>query len=154
MSQESDDQKLLRLYRQATGVAELDMHEVAKWAMNKGMAAPKPQTAEDILARRFSKAARREMRTDGKTGRRYRVNHAVQSGQTTFWVDIDFASRNHMQKSSQMRREQMVGEAMQLTSDLEHWNSVNPDESPIAVQLDLQFDVDMRRASEDEEDAA
>ena len=94
------------------------------------------------------------MRTDHETGRPYRVNHAVQTGQMTFWVDIDEAPRKHMHKSSQMRREQMVGDALQLTYDVDHWNSVNNHEEPIDVELDFTFDVELRKASDGEDDVA
>lgn len=150
MSQVSEDQKIIRLYRIATGETEVEMHKVARFALERGMVSAKPQTVEDIIAKRLSKAARQEMRTDQATGRPYRVNHAVQSGQMTFWIDIDEAPRKHMHKSTQMRREQMVGDALQLTFDVDHWNSVNPHEEPIELELDLQFDVDLRKASEDE----
>lgn len=152
MSQVSEDLKIIRLYRQVTGETEIEMQKVARFALSRGMAAPKPQTVEDIIAKRLSKAARQEMRTDQATGRPYRVNHAVQSGQMTFWIDIDEAPRKHMIKSTQMRREQMVGDALQLTFDVDHWNSVNPHEEPIELELDLQFDVDLRKASEDQDE--
>jgi len=154
MSQVTEDQKIIRLYRQVTGETEVEMHKVARFALNRGMASPKPQTAEDIIAKRLSKAARQEMRTDVKTGRSYRVNHAVQTGQLTFWIDIDEAPRKHMHKSTQMRREQMVGDALQLTYDVDHWNSVNTDKEPIEVELDLAFDVALRKASDGDEETA
>jgi hypothetical protein len=148
MSQVTEDQKLIRLYRQVTGETEVEMHKVARFALDRGMTAPKPQTAEDIIAKRLSKAARQEMRTDHKTGRPYRVNHAVQTGQSTFWVDIDEAPRKHMHSSTQKRREQMVGDALQLTFDVDHWNAVNTHEEPIEVALDFTFDVELRKASD------
>jgi hypothetical protein len=49
-----------------------------------------------------------------------------------------------MLKSAVMRREQMVGDAVQLTLDLEHWNRANPNEEPILLPNDLQPDVDWR----------
>ncbi len=154
MSQIREDQKVIRLYKEETGETEIDMHKVAKWALSKGVTSPKPKTAEDLLAARFSKAARQEMRKDKSTGRPYRANHAVPDGSLTLWVDIDEAPRKRMHKSTQMRREQMVGDALQLTYDVDHWNSINPDEAPIEIELDFQFDVDLRKASEESTDAA
>ena len=154
MSEEKELQKMIRFYKQHTGETEVDMHKVARFALEKGFKSPKPQSAEDLLAKKLSKAARQEMRADLNTGRPYRANHAVTSGQQTFWVDIDEAPRKHMVKSAQMRREQMVGDALQLTFDLDHWNSKNSQEPPIDVELDLTFDVELRKASDDLDDVA
>lgn len=154
MSEELELQKFIRHYKQVTGETEVDMHKVASMAIKMGMKAPTPVSAEDLLARKFSRAARQELRHDRVTGRPYRVNHAVTNGQLTFWVDIDEAPRLHMEKSIQMRREQMVGDAVQLTFDADHWNSIHPEDMPIEVALDFQDDVDWRKASEDDSDAA
>ena len=99
----------------------------------------------------FSKAAREETRQDYKTGRPYRVYHAFTSdvdGQGMLWVDIDEAPRKYMLKSAIMRREQMVGDAVQLTFDLDHWNSTNGNEEPIIIPLDFTDDVDMCEKTE------
>lgn len=154
MSQDKEMQKFIRFYKQETGETQIDMHDVARFALSKGWTPPKPKSSEDLLAAKFSKAARQEMRTDKFTGRPYRANHAVPSGQMIFWIDIDEAPRKHMVKSSQMRREQMVGDALQLTFDIDHWNAMNPSENPIEVELDLTFDVELRKASEESDDAA
>lgn len=149
MSQDKEMQKFIRHYKDETGEKEVDMHKVARMALLKGWKSPKPISAEDLLAKKFSKAARQETRTDRVTGRPYRVNHAVTSGQMTFWIDIDEAPRKYMIKSAQQRREQMVGDALQLTFDVEHWNRKNASEEPIQVELDFAFDVELRKASED-----
>ena len=50
-----------------------------------------------------------------------------------------------MQKCLVQRREQMVGDALQLTLDADHWNSVNPSEAPIQMPLDFGPDVEWRK---------
>jgi hypothetical protein len=55
-------------------------------------------------------------------------------------VDIDEAPRNCMLKSAVNRREQVVGDLVQLTLDLGHWNRMNPGEDPIDVPLDFTDD--------------
>lgn len=148
-------QKIHRLYKEVTGEKEVNPHKVAEFAIKRGMEAPKPQTAVDLLAKKISKALRQEMRVDKVTGSPYRANHAFQAnGQMTLWIDIDEAPRKHMMKSVRMRREQMVGDALQLTFDTEHWSRVNPEETPIDVDLDLTLDVELRKASEDIDKAA
>ena len=136
------------------------MHEVAAYAIKvHNWPSPLPISAEERLAKEFSQAAREATRQDGKTGQEYRVYHAVKSdiqGQGVFWVDIDEAPRKHMVKSTYARREQVVGDMVQLTLDLAHWNRVNPDELPIVLETDVTPDVNERLASsrgeaEDEE---
>jgi len=74
-------------------------------------------------------AAREETDYDAKTGKPYRVYHAVpvKSGQLNLFVHIDIndATRGQMLKSCVNRREQMVSDGLQLTFDMEHWNRVN-----------------------------
>jgi hypothetical protein len=146
-------QKMIRLYKEKTGEREVDMHKVAAFAFQNGWPMSKPVDPVDILARELSRAAREEVRHDEVTGRPYRVNHAVPvpGAQFTFWVDIDEnPPRKHVYKSLMNRREQMVGDGLQLTFDAEHWNRVNSNEEPIEIPLDLTFDVELRRHMKDE----
>ncbi|WP_206605438.1 hypothetical protein [Rhodoblastus acidophilus] len=151
-------QRLIRAYRDETGKREIDMKEVAKWAVGKGWPLPTPKSPIDILAQNFSEAAREETRRDTKTGRPYRANHSfsVTQGnqQLHLWIDIDEADRGPMLKSAVTRREQMVGDGLQLTLDLMHWNSINPDKPPIELPMDLTFDIELRLSAPDEDDDA
>ena len=49
-----------------------------------------------------------------------------------------------MHKSLIMRREQMVGDGVQLTLDAMHWNNINPKEEPITIPLDFTEDIEER----------
>lgn len=139
-------QRIIRRYKKETGKAEIDMHDVARYAVKIGVRLPKPVDPIDVLAQRFSRAAREEIRHDKRTGHPYRVNHAVPSGQQRFfWIDIDEAPRPKMLKSLTLRREQMVGDALQLSFDADHWNSIHPSERPIDPVLDLTDDVAERK---------
>lgn len=143
-------QGIIRLYKQATGASEVDMHEVAAFAVNRyHMALPKPADPLDLLASQFSQAAREEIRHEKGTGKPYRANHAVPTpnGQGYFWIDIDEAPRKPMQRSLINRREQIVGDALQLSFDAEHWNTIHPNEAPIIVPLDFSDDVEERKQS-------
>lgn len=150
-----DMQRFIRHFREVTGKTEIDMKEVAKMAAEKGWPLPPPLTPLERLAQEFSRAAREETRTDGKTGRPYRVNHAITGGrgQTTFWVEIETAPRKHMQKSAMQRREQTVGDIYQIVLDLDHWNRMHPAEKPIITQTDLTMDVELRKHVSDDEKA-
>lgn len=155
MSKQEDRQRLIRHYREVTGKTEIDMHDVARFAYDKGWPLPKPVDPIDMLAKEFSKAAREEIRHDKETERPYRANHAFSpDGQQTLWVDIDQAPRGPMVKSFVQRREQMVGDAVQLTFDMEHWNRINPSEEPIQLPMDFTDDVEWRKNSDGTEEEA
>jgi hypothetical protein len=149
VSKNQEMQKLIRYYKRETGVTEVDMREIATFAVKKGWPLPVPVDPIERLAKDFASAAREETREDKETGNPYRVNHAYtveRDGENYhLWVDIDEAPREPMQKSLVMRREQMVGDAVQLTFDMEHWNRVNPAEEPIVLPMDFTPDVEWRR---------
>jgi hypothetical protein len=151
-------QRLIRLYKDETGKKEVNMHDVAQFAVDKGWPLPRPIAALDRLAKEFSQAAREEVRHDRKTGKPYRANHAFTEGhgprQMTLWVDIDEAPRKPMLKSLVQRREQMVGDGLQLTLDALHWNTINPNEEPINLPLDLTDDVEWRMNAPDDDQKA
>ena len=151
-------QGIMRLYKQETGIKELDMHKVAAFAKRRGYPMPKPEDALDLLAKELSAAAREETKHDKKTGRPYRVNHAYKtmqgSQQLTLWIDIDEAPREPFRKSLINRREQMVGDGLQLTLDADHWNSVNQDKEPVVMPLDLTDDVEWRKNAPNEDEKA
>ena len=157
-SKKTEMQRILRRYKEETGERQVDMHKLAAYAVKMGWPMPQPQSPIDRLAREFSEAAREEIRHDKKTGKPYRANHALQMRQGdlfyTVWIDIDEAPRPSMWKSLTTRREQMVGDGVQLTLDADHWNSIHPKEEPIVMQMDLTPDVEWRKNAPDEEDEA
>lgn len=149
MTRKQEMQRIYRHYKELTGKTEVSMHEVVRFAVSKGWPLPKPVDPYDRLAKDFSEAAREEVRHDKKTGRPYRANHAFtetrEGQQQTLWVDIDETPRRYMLKSAIQRREQMVGDAYQLSLDLDHWNSIHPKDQPIILPLDLTEDVEWRK---------
>jgi hypothetical protein len=56
-----------------------------------------------------------------------------------------------MHKSAGIRREQMVSDGYNLTLDLDHWNGANPDQPPIDLPMDLTLDIEIRKASDDDD---
>ena len=141
-------QYIILEWKKSTGKIEIDMHEVAAFAQKKGWPLPPPISGLDRLAKEFSAAAREETRQDEKTGRSYRVYHAFtpDHGQGMLWMDIDEAPRRVMVKSTVMRREQVIGDMVQLYLDLEHWNRKNPKEEPIVLVTDVTEDIAERLA--------
>lgn len=144
-------QALIRMYREQKGIQSIDMHEVAKFAISKGWPLPKPKTALERLAEQFSAAAREETRRDEVTGKPYRANLAVTTAQGTLWTDIDVAPRPFAHKAFVQRREQMVGDAVQLTFDVMHWNRINPQHEPIEMPMDFNDDVEWRMNAPDDD---
>jgi len=156
-------QKFIRYWKEKTGETEVDMHAVAKMALEMGWKAPAPITEEDRLAKQFKNAARQDIRHDEKTGRPYRGYHAVPkvepNGQYVFsYIDIDDsnASPESFRKACVKRREQSVDDQVQLRLDQLHWNDQRSPEQQVEIlPADMEFDVEMRLAAmDDREDAA
>lgn len=150
-------QAIIRRYREETGAQSVDMHEVAKYAIKLGMKPPTPKTPEALLAEKLSAAAREESAIDEVTGRPYRVNFAVTTwsgkDQLTLWHTLDEAPRYMAHKGLMQRREQMVGDALSLADDALRWNRIHPDDDPIQIPLDFEFDVLLRRNAPPDDEA-
>jgi hypothetical protein len=155
MSKRQDMQRFIRHYKDETGEREIDMRKVAQHAKRMGWKMPTPPSDIDLLAKQFTEAAHEERKYDKKTGRPYRVYHAIPvTGQPSLfnYVDIDEANRPQMHKSSVIRREQMVSDGLNLVLDLDHWHSINPHEEPIDLPMDLTLDIEIRKAADDDDD--
>jgi hypothetical protein len=141
-------QKVWHLYETEKGSLPSTAREAVAWGVSKGMidipeVDPLAKLAEDM-----STALREEYATDGH-GRRYRVNHAVRVSkagvQYTFWAIMNDAPRDHMQKAFIQRREQIVGDCVQLSTDVEAYNGFNENEKPIQMLFDFREDIDERK---------
>lgn len=154
MSKRQERQRFIRHYKDKMDEQEIDMHKVAAYAKSIGWKMPTPPSDVDMLAKLFADDAQAERRYDKQTGKPYRAYQAipVPSGQLNLfvYVDTDEANRSQMMKSTNHRREQIVTDAYTLTLDLDHWHSINPTEEPIQLPLDLTFDVELRKAADDE----
>jgi hypothetical protein len=146
---------MIREWKQETGKTDVDMREVARFALTHGWRPPTPQSVIDLVAKEMADAARQEVRRDKETSRPYRVWHAYKieqnNNQYTLWVDIDEAPRKPMLKSLKWRREMMVDDGVQLKRDADHWNRINPGEEPIQLVFDIGPDIEWREAGEDAE---
>jgi hypothetical protein len=153
MSKRKDMQRLIRAYRDETGERELDMKRVARWAVSKGWRLPTPPNPLDLLAKEFTEAAREETEYDKRTGKPYRVYHALKVShggtQLHLFVDIEEATRDQMLVSLVNRRDQMVSDGLALTYDQDHWNAEHPTEEQIQLPMDLTFDIELRKHGED-----
>jgi hypothetical protein len=151
MTKKQEIQKIFRLYRDETGETDLDMKLVVRWAVKRlRYRLPTPVDPIDLAAKDFSTAAREEMREDEETHQPYRANHAysiVVNGKTAKrWIDIDgLAPHFKMVKAANERKEQMVGDGLQLTLDLDHWHRIHPDEPRIEIDYDLTDEIEWRK---------
>ncbi len=79
------------------------------------------------------------------------MNHAVRitrrGVQYTMWAMLKTAPRAHMQRAFTQRREQVVGDLVQLATDVDVYNDMNKDTEPIQLVLDFTHDVEERRAA-------
>ncbi len=142
-------QGLTLLYRDEVGHSDFTTRDVAAWMVRKNYAPlPPPADPLDILAKRVARAIREETSTDETSGYPYRVYHArtvMRAGEpVTLWGHIDELERDPMELSVQQRRQQVVGEVVQLSRDVEHWNSANPEQ--LALNLDVNFELDVQIA--------
>src|SRR5258708_5163910 len=103
MSTTQQRQRFIRHYKEQTGETEIDMHKVAKFAKEQGWNMPTPPSDIDLLAKKFTEAARNETDYNAKTGKPFRVYHAIpeKTGQLNLfiYVDIHDAKRHQMLKS-------------------------------------------------------
>lgn len=124
----------------------VDPQEIAQWAYRNGLHKPNPKTVIDIIAADIAQMFREEYRVD-RHGRRYRAKHAVtrkQNGQTlSLWGDLDDpnAPHSHFLKSFAQRRQQIVGDCVQLKTDADVYNEKRKPAEPIQVVLDFTLDV-------------
>lgn len=120
--------------------------EAIDWAIAEGfLEEPKPTDPRDILAAEMAHALRAEMQTDAE-GRRYRVNHAVRVSergvQYTFWADMHYAPHAHMEKAFGQRRDQVIGDLVQLKTDVDVYNDLTKGKNPpFQLELDMTCDV-------------
>ncbi|MSV29398.1 MAG: hypothetical protein EXQ52_11760 [Bryobacterales bacterium] len=116
-----------------------------EWAVAEGLLELPQIDPYDLGAEQMAQALRAEIRTD-EQGRRYRVNHAVRATkggvQYTFWGVLGFAPHSHMERAFAQRREQIIGDCLQLKTDVDVYNDKNAGKMP-QIQLVLNFEDDV-----------
>lgn len=124
----------------------LDPHAVAEWAYGNGLHKPSVKTVIDAIAADIAQVFREEYRMDAR-GRRYRAKHATthKRGNKTLslWADLDDpnAPHSHFAKSFAQRRQQIVGDCLQLRTDVDVYNDKRHPSEPIQMPVDFTLDV-------------
>lgn len=141
-------QRVWHEFERERGHVPATAREAVQWGVERRLIVAPPVDPLAKLAEDMSTALREEYATD-REGRRYRVNHAVRvtrgGVQYTFWAMMKDAPREHMQKAFIQRREQIVGDCVQLATDVEAYNGMKPDQPPIPMLFDFRDDVEERR---------
>jgi hypothetical protein len=118
--------------------------EIAKWAIQHGLWQPQPDYIVAKCAEELARAMGEEHIIDPQ-GRSVRAKHAArvwQDGKQLYlWDDIHTADRSFMAIAFQQRRQQIVGDCLQLKMDMESYNdNANPG---APIQLVFNFEQDL-----------
>jgi hypothetical protein len=145
---------LVEQYRRATKNRPFKSIDVVEWGIKNGLINLRPVDPKLMLAEEISLAMHEDYITDPQ-GRRVRAKHAaryeVNGKQETFWVDIrdkNPGTRRHMQIAFQNRRQQIVGECVQLKLDLDSYNQNWNTGTPIQDCFDFTDDLADRGLAE------
>ena len=142
-------QQIWHAYEAENGSVPSTSREAVAWGVSQGMIIPPEADPLAKLAQDMSKALREEYAVD-EHGRRYRVNHAVRvskgSVQRTIWAMMKDAPREYMQKAFTQRREQIVGDCVQLSTDVDVYNSFNGEQKQIQIIFDFRDDIKERNS--------
>ncbi|MFP2961857.1 hypothetical protein ACLEPN_29690 [Myxococcus sp. 1LA] len=157
--QEQIIQRLARQYRREHGVDSVDPEKFADYLIKHGVTPPKVPSARELMARVARRALKHEVRRDKVSGQPYRGWHPVPAGKNSdgqmifAYFDIDDAPRHAMEKAVALRINSMVNDGVQVARDAAHWNRINPEEQPLAVQelLDLRDPVEWRMNADDDQ---
>lgn len=140
-------QKLVEEYREAGEPWPATRMQMARWMIRKNKWDRGEESLVKLCARDIAEALREEFITDPQ-GRRVRVKHAAkfpapgtEDGQTTLWDDIRTAARPFMERAFKGRRDQIVGDCVQLNTDVKSYNENKSSNNPIPVLFDFRDDV-------------
>jgi len=141
-------QRLVAEYRDAGEPWPATSKDIARWLIREGKWNRSERTMVDLCARDVSRCMREEFHTDPQ-GRRVRTKHAAkfpapgtEDGQTTLWDDLRTAPREFMDRAFKGRRNQIVGDCVQLNTDVKSYNENVSPKNPILMLWDLTDDVE------------
>ena len=138
-------QQLWDAYAAAGNPTPATTHDVAAWAVRKGLWRPRPADVVSRCAADLADALRQEYFVDGK-GRTVRAMHAArikERGQPlVLWADMRTAPRRHIEVALKQRRQQIVSDCRQLKIDTDSCNDSHPDEKPIQIVFDFTRDLE------------
>jgi hypothetical protein len=120
------------------------LRAVARWAIQRNLWKAPLELVESKCAEDLATALRSEHAYDPQ-GRKIRTKHAAidpkHPEQGVLWADIRTASEEHMQRSFEMRRSQIIGDCKQLKLDLDSFNENRKPVTPIQMNFDFTSDL-------------
>lgn len=143
---------LVELYKQAHNLddsAEIDLAEVAHWAIANHHWERPPSEPEAILRRELARAMRNDYIEDpqGREVRKYHpVLHYEGEHKISIWAEITTARPEHMQVSLQQRRQAILERCFQHKLDFDSYVENNIHGAILAPST-YNFDPDMEELS-------
>jgi hypothetical protein len=125
--------------------------QIATWAWDNALWRPQPSNMIARLAAELSDAMRQEYFVDaqGRTVRAYHSARVMRNGeQLNLWDDMRSADREFMVIAFQQRRQQIIGDCVQLKLDADSYNENQNPGSPIQLVFDFTDDIAEREALE------
>jgi hypothetical protein len=142
-------QKIVDDYTEEFEVDEIDLDEVAEWAVKTGRYQRKTITIAKQCKRELARVLRTEHFHDPQ-GREPRKWHPVRikSGdeQLVLWMEFAKAKPNHMRISLQQRRQGIYGRVRQHKTDLDSYNDNNSFKVTLPL-FDYDFNKDLEEGS-------
>jgi hypothetical protein len=139
--------KLVEEYRESGQPWPATRMQMARWIIRNNRWTRGEESLVKLCARDIAEALREEFLTDPQ-GRRVRAKHAAkfpapgtEDGQKTLWDDIRTAVRPFMERAFQGRRGQIVGDCVQLNTDVNSYNENKCPDKPIPMLFDFRDDV-------------
>lgn len=140
-------QRLVEEYRDSGQPWPATRRDMARWMLRNKKWDRGEDSLIEMCARDIARALREEYYTDPQ-GRRVRTKHAAkfaapgtEDGQTTLWDDIRTAPRPFMDRAFKGRRNQIVGDCVQLNTDVKSYNENVCPTQPIPMLWDFTDDV-------------
>jgi hypothetical protein len=146
---ERERQKMIRLYQDETGALDYKMADVAVWAKQRGFAMPKAPTDIEILTKQLARIARADRRSiPGLPDYRGQLAYTrLVNGQLEmFWFDADgpSATVDKVQRSLNLRKEQMLNIGAGMKATELHWKATHPSQSELKLDFDMEEEITWR----------
>ncbi len=144
MSYMEQMRKLANKYIAGKQGEPVSAREIAAWMVDTQSWAPARAQLITQCADIIARALREDYFNDAQ-GRRARAKHALAEKrgdrQLHLWVDMRTASREQMELSLQQRRQQVLGDCVQLKVDTDSYNQNFNKGEPIQMVLNFTDDV-------------
>ena len=126
------------------GTHPIDLDALARFAINGGHWKRPSSVMIQLCKRDFARSMREQYHTDPQ-GRQVRTFHAVKTTvagiQQVFWDDMREAPTGHMQLALQQRRNQIVGDCVQLKRDVDSYNDNNTFGENVQMEFNFIYDI-------------